>query len=1039
MSGLEGPAIGLGIQAALAAARRFTKTTEFERLCRRLADRFGDRVPLGASDYARWAESDAFMAALGSLVAPPYMFNREELTAAITPLVGALNEDTPAELFAGEVADAIRDEVAFAKTGDELVRFEASFQADRIIQQVGESARQPQRGGVSVSWVPRRARRQLERLLAEDASATQHLQRALEGKDLRTELHGLVVDPPAWLRDGAPDLWLMVARLAEVVGCWPEARQAHEVLADIPRADRVRALMAASGAAGFAGDTEAAVSLRERARALDASHPMVLLWEVSRTEDLAQRRELLQQLGEPSDEEDRAAAFATSAFVVGEEGDMVEADRLAHAGLELAPELPAVREAPLAILLSRNRTLRLAGKATERQALLEGAEEFRRLRDDLRESRRYQESGLMVQRVAECQTLANRPDLALVTLSEALAEELESDNVRLEVAGAALTAGDPTLADRLLADYRGTDPSAELMRGHAALRDPARRQQGLDILDRHVERGSFEAAFIRLTAAVPGSGDVPWSDEAERVVAAENPPLASFVKSEWHESAGRPEAARRELARHAGDPRILELVMTRHAENQEWAKAAITARGLLATDPDIRARLIAGQVLLRAGAGPEAEVVLRDIVASPDAQPDERVTAGEELGQELLRSKRFPEARELAEAAVADGRSEMRWVIAYTLAREGHLPLAREQIEGLAPRDANDVRLAADLLAQVDAPINAVRSIIALADALPERDEHVEFRATMALMQCPEEEVDKELVDRAGPVQFVERFPASRALWQEHFGEQEELVESIRANARSRAEAASEAERHVLVVGDWPVGAIAGAVGMSLTEIWAMLPGLPLAYPGGPSAEEHGAVSAAAGGPVVFEPGALHTLQLLDAAVVEAVLAEFPLSMVAAATLEDLIRASTLGLPGSQEGPVLQAHWNADVGDIALVEIPMEEAQRPRRIAQAMHRLATRLQLAQDRLDTSESVSANVVARVYTESVEIARTNKLAVYTDDRHFRRLLLAEGVPAFGTLAVLHALALGAVITPETHAAAVKALERRGALGLDADTVG
>ena len=1039
MTGFEGPAIGLGIQAAIAAAKRFAKKSEFDLLCRRLADRFSERVPLSASDYASWANDDTFMAALGSLVEPPYEFRRAELIAAITPLVGSVNDDTPAEAFAAELADAIRDEVQFAKTGDELVRFEAQFQADRIIHEVAETIRHPQPGGISVAWVPRRARRQVERLVSEDASAAQHLQLSLERRDLRVELPGLVADPPSWLRDGGVELWLAVARLAEVVGCWPAARQAHEALVNMPGADRVRALMAASGAAHFAGDSEAAASLRDRALALDGSHPVVLLWLESQTEDPERRRELLQQLGDPTDDEDRAVAYATRAYALGEEGDLDQAEEVARKALALAPELPSVREAPLAILLNRNRSLRLAGKSTQRQALLEGAEEFRRLRDDLRESRRFHESGLMLQRVAECQTLASRTDLALTTLGEALPEELASDKVRLEVADAALTAGDATLAERLLEGYEGTDPAAELIRAHAALRDPSRREAGLAVLDRLVNEGSFPAAFIRLTAAVPAPEVVPWSDAAERVVGEQNPALVSFVKAEWHERAGRPDEARRELARHAHDPRVLEQLMTRQAEQAEWSKAAVTARRLLATEPDIRARLSAAQVLRRAGAGGDAESVLRSVYESPDALPDERATAGDELGDELLRAGRLAEARELAQRAVADGRDDMRWVIAYTLAREGELGLAREQIDGLPPRDINDVRLAVDVHFQVDAPPDAVRNILALADQLPEPDEHVELRATMALMRCREKDVDSSLVDRAGPAQFVERFPASRALWQETYGDEQEVVASLRELVRKRTEAVSEAEHHVLVVGDWPVGALAGAVGMPLSVIWATLPTLPLAYADGPLGEEHDAVRAAAGGPAAVEPGTLHTLQLLAPEVVDAVLAEFPLSFVAPATLEDVTQASAFRLPGNQDEPHLQARWDTEAGEMVLTEVTAEEAQRPRQVAEAMRRLATRLQLSQDQLSPSASDTRNITARIYSESAELARTSGLAVYTDDRFFRRLLLAAGVPAFGTVAVLATLAHAGVLSPDQHAAATHALRKRGALGIDLATEG
>jgi hypothetical protein len=129
MTGLEGPALAVGVKAGIVAAERFFKTTEFDRLCARLAERFEDRVPYSARDYARWAENDAFAVAVGKYLQPPHEFDRQALVTAITPLVGRLDSDTPAESFAAMIADAIRDELRLAKEGDALVRLEA----DRVI------------------------------------------------------------------------------------------------------------------------------------------------------------------------------------------------------------------------------------------------------------------------------------------------------------------------------------------------------------------------------------------------------------------------------------------------------------------------------------------------------------------------------------------------------------------------------------------------------------------------------------------------------------------------------------------------------------------------------------------------------------------------------------------------------------------------------------------------------------------------------------------------------------------------------------------
>ena len=137
MSGLEGPAFSLGSKAALAAARRLARTGDFERLCDRLAERFGDATGMSAAAFMDWRNDSTFMTVLLTYAKPPHSFDRVAFVEAITPLVGALDESTPARAFAGRIADTIRTEMRIAKTGDDLVRFET----DRILAAISQVVR----------------------------------------------------------------------------------------------------------------------------------------------------------------------------------------------------------------------------------------------------------------------------------------------------------------------------------------------------------------------------------------------------------------------------------------------------------------------------------------------------------------------------------------------------------------------------------------------------------------------------------------------------------------------------------------------------------------------------------------------------------------------------------------------------------------------------------------------------------------------------------------------------------------------------------
>jgi hypothetical protein len=1028
MSGLEGPAVGLGFKLAVAAGKRFFRTTEFERLCKRLAERFPDRTAYSAADFAAWSKDDAFAAALGRYTAPPHRFDRDALVAAITPLVGALDADTLAETFAGMVADAIRDEIRMAKTGDELLRLES----DRIIQVVEAGQRATPDHGVT--WAPPRAQYVLERLVATDPEGAGQLRLAVEGRDLRTELPGLVNDPPNWVRDASAHVWEAVARLCEVTGCWPEAQQAFREAADRPGCDRARAFMAASGSAGFAGDPDAEKELRDRAAGVDPNHPMVRLVAMNDEPDPGTRLALLSELSITGDAELDGLVEAVRTIALLDGGDFDAAEQAATAAATLAPWSAAVRESAPAVVVARNRDRRRTGTATQRRELLEAAETYRQLRDDLRQSRRYAESGGMLERVAECHNLAGRSDLAQVTLSEALPEELSAGEVALMLAETAINAGAPDLAEELAAHYEGVHDGAELLGAHLGLRKPERRQEAVAVLDRLVANGNYEAAVARMLAAIPSTDEVDWSNPAEAIVREKEPALASFAKAEWHDRRDRPQDARRELARHADDPRVLKELMMQFGQREEWLKAAAPARALLTKDPDLETKVMVAQVLRRAGERAEGEALLRQVLDHQDAHSHEVAEAFDELVTELLQQGRLREAHELAESVAGSGYAEAGWVSAYVLARAGERAEARQRIEGLTPRGLKDARLAVDLHYTVDAPEDALNGIIALADALPEPDENIELKATLALLNAPDDVVTPELVERAGPMQFVERFPDSKALWKQKIENDEAAIEMLREQARARAQVASAAESHILVVGDRPVGTLAFAVGMSLAEVWAQLPALPLAYDGQPLDGEVAAATSAGGSPAVLETGALHSLHLLGEEVTDLVLVELPLSVIAQATVEDLIRAATPHLSQGQE-VVRQVRWSPEHNDMVFIEMTPEEAAVPRNIAQAMQRLAGRLQPGPPVKDEwpDDDDAHLAVARAYAEVTELARRTGYPVYSDDRLFRAMLSGAGIASFGTVALLMALHQNNVIDAAQLATAMKTFDERGALGL------
>lgn len=1032
MTGLEGASLNLAGKAGFALLngkagfallKKWAASSDFERLCDRLAARFGEQTGFSAAVFCDWGKNEVFMAALGSYLRPPHVFERETLVAAITPLVGPLEEGGSAEEFAAEVADAIREEMREAKTGDALVRFEI----DRVLE-----AGAP-KGVPDFGWAPERARRGLERLAQEDPAEARALQTAFEGKDLEKEIVSQLHAPQAWLRGGSAALWREFAMLAEVVGCWSQARAAWDTYAELPGCDRVRGLFGASDAAERLGDREEAKTLRERAADLDRDHELVLLLAALQIEDPTERLAALRVLPDPLESGGEGRRKAFIAMALTDDGRPEEARALALEALALNPGDLRSREAVAASILACNIQRQKEGRAADRAELAVAAAHYRYLLDAMRESRRHQEAGGLRAMLGQCELLAGRSEATRELIAGGSEEELVGE-VPLELAGLALAAGDPNRVEALLGAYKGNSSGAKLLGARADLLS-GERSRGVETLDQGVEAGDPDFAAMRLIAASSGSGEVEWSKDAESLLGTKNPVLASQLKADWHEQRGESEAARRVLARHADDPRAVRALMLRYADKKAWRKAAPQATRLLELEPDLDVQVAAGQVLRYAGEEAAAETALRGVFDHPDASEEERQAAFDDLADMLLRSARFDQAGRLAEAAEEHELERARWLKGHSLALSGRTEAAFALIDGLEAEAEIDRNLLVNLIFSHEPPPRALKRLIAIADETPESDEELEVLITRSLFSCNPSEVEPELVKRAGPVQFVQRFPNSKRLWKEKFPEgNEELLEKIRQLTQGRAEASALAEKHIFERGDWPVGTLATAIGKSLAETWGLMGKLPIRYPDGQrDTDEFDAVGGAAGGPVLLETSALCLLTVLPESVVEAILAEFPQSERAPAVTADLLRTKVEDQSGQDQG-AMTVGWDLAQGRPVAEEMSATEAAVPGERARQMLDLAQRLKTAAraaPQEDTEDGVST--IAEVYLETAAAARAANRAVYSDDRCLRASLAAEGVEAFGTLSVIQTLEQSDAITHSEAARAQEALRRRGAIGL------
>lgn len=1024
MTGLEGPAISIAARIASASVKRYFSSTEYERLCERLAVRF-EKTGLSAAFFLDMGKDKAFAAALAPYISPPHRFERGALIEAITPLVGPLDKDSDAENFAAEIADAIREGMREAKSGDELVRFEM----DRVLEATGAPV-----AALDSSWAPQRARPHLQELIDADPRAASALQQALAGKELGPELDGLIAHPQAWLREGGPALWKTMAHLAEVVGGWSAARTAWETYEEMPGADRIRGIFGAADAAHHNGEAGEAKALRERASELDPEHELVQLLKALELEDPAERLADLEILPPGATQERDARRKAFISLALGELGREPEALEMVREALAQAPYDLRAKQAQAASILAANQRRWEEGRAPDRAALREAIAQYRDLVEALRESRRPAEAGAMFACLVNCEILTGRIAAARSLLAETPEEGLVGE-VPVELAGLALAAGDPERAEDLIAHYDGDSAAGRSLQVRTQLRNPSTRTEAIATLDRGVEKGEFEMAVMRLMAAVPGGAEVAWSEVAEELVRDVKPTLASQLKADWYERRGESEAARRELARHANDARAVRALMLLYAQDQRWDKAVPHALALLEFGPDLDDRVAAGQVLRRAGETNRAETELRTVFEHAEADAEERSAAFDELADILMRAGRIEDAQRIAAEAERAGIPSARWLTAHAMAWAGRTEEAFKIATELRPRNELDRTLLSDLIYAHESSRRGLERLIEIAEELPEPDEHLEAKIVLALLRCKEEELNPELIARAGPERFVEDFPNSKVLWRESIPEEEsELLEKLRELTEPRAKAVALAEEQIFERGEWPVGALASAGGRSLGETWAAMRSLPISYSDeGMYAGETEAINMARGGPVVIETGALCVLELLPDEVVATILVELPYSERTTALISDLLTATMVDVGRSDE-TVKSIAWDATEGRPVVHEVSATETQLPRRRAERMLELAQKLKAAPRGTEAGTKEEGNSgIAAAYKQLIAHARSTGRIVYSDDRALRRALVHEGIRSFGTVSLLEALVKSGAVSPDAANQARAALRHRGAIEL------
>jgi hypothetical protein len=194
----------------------------------------------------------------------------------------------------------------------------------------------------------------------------------------------------------------------------------------------------------------------------------------------------------------------------------------------------------------------------------------------------------------------------------------------------------------------------------------------------------------------------------------------------------------------------------------------------------------------------------------------------------------------------------------------------------------------------------------------------------------------------------------------------------------------------------------------------------------------------------VLDPSSLSVLALLGEETSQAVLRALPGAQIPQASLQDGDRGvNPMNDPRAPAGAVVR---DPRSGEPVLITNDPEEADR-RAARQGEHlRLAQALDVEPDAQAGGEhelerallegEPPMDAALRTWAATVTLAGRGRLAVLSDDRRVRLYARAEGLPSFGTLALLRALTEAGDISEELCHGARAALLGAGGVGLHPD---
>ncbi|HEV2974934.1 MAG TPA: hypothetical protein VGX69_08030 [Solirubrobacteraceae bacterium] len=844
-----------------------------------------------------------------------------------------------------------------------------------------------------------------------------------------------------------------LARLLIAEDRFAAAERLFVIAAEDDADDPARQWVRAANAALQDGRDARSRELLETAKRLASdTHPAIALTDVQRQglspEALLERLQGVQ----PMIDADVLGLASARAQVALLQEDLESAERALDEAERVDAEDPRVRELRALWQLRRAHAQMLAGSEPDAAALSASESGFLSLREEMRRRERPDESGAMLSRAVEVRLVARRISDATELLQQA-SESERSSAAGLALARQALLCGQPELALELTGAAPASEEARVIKASVNVTSDaPELRREALETLDALLfstdEHVRAEAALARTLACLDQGEPAHWSERAGEILAERDGEAAAILRARAHLAHHEFEAAETILRRYAQRPEGLNALIDSAAMQGDFQTALKRSDLRMRHLPDAAASYQHARLLRGAGREAEAfEEFAKVARVRETLLPGQREDAFMQALSLAQRLERFGEMQELAQEALEQGvdGDDPHWARAlarFMLSRHTEA-LTDLDSAGVQPATLPQAELLSRILYQAAEPAEALRRSAELSARFG-RPEGLEALLIVMSPRAQQLDSNTEAVIREAFETFAARFPNSKRIIQRELPDSEEGVRQLLAEM---APARDRDRRIVAGIRDGStVTAVLAAVhGRSLSELWAALTTLPLGY-GEATLDDLELQDArrALASPAVLDPSSLSVLALLGDDVSEAVLRALPGAEIPQASLQDADRGvHPMNDPRAPAGALVR---DPRSGEPVMIANDPEESERRAVRQREQLRLAQALDVEPDAQVGGEyelerallegEPPMDAALQTWAATMALARRGHLAVLSDDRRVRLYARAEGLPSFGTLALLRALMEAGDITGELYHGARAALLGAGGLGLHPD---